>query len=101
MSEEAIKRRIRYAKESAKKELKQLHHTITNSDNEIICFTATFGSFLERKIRVIVDKITDNDIELIKKYNIISNQTKEIWCKKEDGFECKIFDKDNNLLDHL
>lgn len=100
MSDDAVKRRIAYAKKVAKECLEELEHTVINSDNQVICFTATFGDFLERKIRVVVDEITDDDIKLIKGLNITRYQTKEIWCKIKDqpGFERKIYNKDNKII---
>lgn len=104
MPEDATAKRLRYAKESAKKLLEDLEHTVLNSDNKIICFTATFGNLVERKIRIVTgDEISDGDIKLIKKLNITGTTTKEIWLKKEKmpGFKCVIFDKDNNLIEKM
>ena len=104
MPDEAIKRRIAYAKKAARKHFEEdENYTIINSDNKIICFTATFGSYLERKIRVVVDEISDLDIKLIKDLNITQNQTKEIWCKKKDDpkFFKKGFNKDNQPIKRI
>ena len=100
MSEESVMRRIGYAKKVAKQSLEDQEHTVLNSDNQIICFTATFGEFLERKIRIVIDEITEHDIKLIKGLNITPNQTKEIWCKIKDisGFKRMIFNKDNKPI---
>lgn len=100
MTDVAVKRRMKYAKDIAKRKLEDIGHTVINSDNKIICFTATFGSYLERKIRIVVDNISDQDILLIKQFNILPSQTKEIWCKKEGkkDFVYMIFDKDNRII---
>lgn len=100
MADVSVMRRLRYAKRTAKEDLLGSGHTIINSDNEIICITATFGNFIERKIKIVVDEILETDIDMIKRLNITPYQTKEIWCKKENkkGFECLIFDKDNNRI---
>jgi len=100
MTDFAMKRQLRYAKKIAKQKLVDLQHTVIDSDNKIVCFTATFGDYVERKIRVVVDDISDKDISLIKQLNILSGQTKEIWCKKkgQKDFVYLIFNKDNNIV---
>jgi len=98
MSKSNIKQRIRRAKNKAKKDLEAQKYTIINSDNDIICFTATFGQMIEKKIRIVVDEITPDDIALIKKLNVLNGQTKEIWCRRDRGWEYLIFDKDNNQI---
>ena len=81
MSEEATKRRIANAKKSAKKKFRGLKFDIINSDNEVFCFVASKSGIYEAKIRVVVDEISEEDINLIKKTRILPNQTKGIWCR--------------------
>ena len=76
-----IKERIAYAKGVAKRKFKEIGYDIMNSDNEIFCFSASIAGIHERKVRVVVDRIAKEDIILIKKFHILSNQTKEVWCK--------------------
>jgi len=81
MSDEAVKRRIAHAKESAKQRCRELGYEIINSDNEIFCFIASRAGIYERKIRIVLDDIDRQDVELIKRIRILPNQTKEIWCR--------------------
>jgi hypothetical protein len=92
------KRRTAYAKEAAKSRFKEMGYSIINSDNHIFCFIATRAGIYERKIRVIIDEIKDEDIDLIKKTKIIPSQTKEIWCHPYKSREWKTlgFDHKNN-----
>ena len=99
MSHDSVKDRITYAKSSAKRRCRGLKYDIINSDNEVFCFIASIAGIYERKIRIVVDEITDADIELVKKFRIPSNQTKEIWCKSYGSGEWKVlqYDHMNNL----
>jgi hypothetical protein len=104
MSEEAIKQRQSDAKSCAKKFYKSHGFKIYNSDNEIICFTAKKGSSNGQKItqvdvRVVIDKIEEHDIELIKGVPISPNETKVIFCKIYKCQDPKILEYDflNNL----
>lgn len=98
MSRDSAKSRIPYAKQKAKTELERDLYLVSNSDNKSYCFLATKSPFYERKIRVVVDEITDTDLKIIKQLKILPNQTKEIWCKKfkERDWEKLAFDYLNN-----
>jgi len=82
MSDEAIKRRIADAKMKAKQKFLDVGYIVYNSDNEIFCFIANKIGCHECKVRVVVDKITDQDIELVRAQRILLGQTKAIWCRK-------------------
>jgi len=99
MSHDSVEDRIAYAKKSAKRKCRDLRYDIINSDNEIFCFIASIAGIYERKIRIVVDEITENDINLVKKFRIPSNQTKEIWCKPYGSREWQTLQYDhlNNL----
>lgn len=101
--DEAIKSRIADAKESAKEYYQSMGYRILNSDNETICFTAVdMAGTHERKVRVVVDKITEQDIKLILSLRIPPNGTKEIICRLYNAKSWKncpkrIYDFLNNL----
>jgi len=99
MSHNSARDRMADAKKSAKKKCQGLRYDIVNSDNEIFCFIASIAGIYERKIRVVVDEITENDIEIVKKFRIPSNQTKEIWCRPYGSREWEVLQYDymNNL----
>ena len=99
MSRSSAEDRIVYAKKSAKQMCKDLGYDIINSDNEIFCFTASIAGIYERKIRIVVDRVTEEDRGLIEKIRILPNQTKEIWCRPYNSrkWETLRFDHFNNL----
>ena len=99
MGQSSVEDRISYAKKSAKERCRNLGYDVINSDNEIFCFMASIAGIHERKIRVVVDKITEDDITIVKRFRIPSNQTKEIWCRPYGSRNWKtlIFDYLNNL----
>lgn len=96
MSDEAVKRRVAHAKESAKQKCRDLGYDIINSDNEIFCFIATRAGIYERKIRIVTDKIKKEDVDLIKRMKILPSQTKEIWCRPYGSRDWKTVE-----LDHM
>lgn len=98
MPEEAIVRRVYEAKKRAKQECRNLGYSIINSDNETFCFIASNAGIYERKIRVVIDEITENDLKLIRTMRILPNQTKEIWCRHfgSRSFETVRLDHNNN-----
>jgi len=100
---DAYRQRLYYAKESAKQLFKELGFEIINSDNQIFCFIASMGGIAERKIKVVVDEITDKDIELIKKIPILPSQTKEIWCRPYGSREWQkiIFNHRNQVIEPI
>ena len=101
MPDIAIKRRVADAKSRAKSKCRDMDYDIINSDNEIFCFIASRAGIYERKIRVVVDGITQRDIDLIKRFRIPSNQTKEIWCRpyKSSHWEKVAFDCTNTEIE--
>ena len=80
MGEETVKRRIRRAKERASGVLIKTGYKIVPSDNSEFCILAIRKKEI-RMIRVVIDKITDHDINLIKTFEPPGICTKEIWCK--------------------
>ena len=100
MSDEAVKRRCADAKKCAMEHYRSMGYRILKSDNEVICFAAVDKAGThERKVRVTVDEITDNDIALVRSLRIPPNQTKEIACRPfgSRSWQKVIFDHLNNL----
>ena len=83
MSDEAIKRRLRYEKGKAIKELLRDGYILTESNNRIISFSACRPPFFERKIRIVLDTVTVTDLRIMGTYGVLQNQTKEIWCSEK------------------
>jgi len=100
MPDETIKRRTADAKKAAKAKFKDMKFDIINSDNHIFCFVASKSGIYETKVRVVVDEIKKEDIEIIKSIKILPNQTKEIWCRPygSRGWKIMEFDHLNNLV---
>jgi len=82
VSDYSVKSRLRYAKEKRKKRCIKEGARIIQSDNKIICLIAQYDTN-ERKMRVVVDKITPYDIELLQKISVFPYQSREIWCSTE------------------
>ena len=80
MPDKAIKQRRRYEKEKAKKELVNDGYKVIECNNEILCLLATKEPYYERKIRLVSDEISDNDVKIMRWCPVIPNQSKEIWC---------------------
>ena len=83
MSDEAIKRRLRYEKGKAIKELMADGYIVTESNNRIICLCACRPPFFERKIRIVLDSVSHADFVIMDRYIVLENQTKEIWCAEK------------------
>ena len=83
----AKQRRTAHAKEAAKGLFRSVGYDIFNSDNQVYCFTASIGGIFERKVRVVVDKISQEDKDLVEKLRIQNTQTKEIWCRPYNSRE--------------
>jgi hypothetical protein len=98
MPDESIKRRIGKAKQAAKQRCIDLGYEIINCDNEVFCFIAGRAGIYERKIRVVVDEIADNDVDIIKKARILSSQTKEVWCKLKGQNNWETVELDHNNI---
>jgi len=89
MPDEAIKRRIREAKKRAIQQLIDTDYDIIPSTNQNICVVATRNTET-RYIRIVVDEIKAEDIELIKKIRSPQTCSKEIWCSPFKGQKFKI-----------
>lgn len=103
MSKTSIKDRIRYTKTKAMNKYSKMGATIAPSDNNIICFLASFGTH-ENKVKVVVDEITEADINSIMEINVFPYQSRQIYCKLEkmnDPFLIEIInDKHIKILYH-
>lgn len=86
MSEEAIKKRMRRAMRAAMDCLDNPPGSwdITVLDNHVFHLQAERPREI-RKIRIVVDKITAQDVELVKQKELAEICTKEIWCRSSDG----------------
>ena len=90
MTETTTKRRIREAKQRASQRLADADYDIIPSTNQNICIVATRDTNT-RYIRIVIDDIKPEDIELIKKIRGPQNCTKEVWCARKKGkFEIRI-----------
>ena len=82
MSDSTTQRRLGRAKERATTILVDTGHDIIPSDNSTFCILGVREKEI-RMIRVVVDEITDNDIEAVLDFHRRPGIcTKEIWCKK-------------------
>lgn len=100
MREDNIKNKIWWAKKKAKEKLEKDKWDVINSDNEKVCFLATFGNSVTRLIRVVIDDITEIDREIISKLRVKEHDYKEIWCKSDTqrDFIIEIYDHKNKLI---
>jgi len=89
MPDEAIKRRIREAKRRAIQRLEEADYDIIPSTNQSVCIVATRNTET-RYIRVVIDEIKTEDIELIRKIRSPQTCSKEIWCSSFKGQKFKI-----------
>ena len=107
MTEKAIQneskriRKISRAKKAAINTFKGVDFKIMNSDNEIFCLSACKAGILESKVRVVINRITKEDRDLIFSFPILQNQTKEIWCRIEGtkGWKREVYNYRNELID--
>jgi len=100
MSEEKNAQRIRDAKDSAMAEYLDRGYDVSPSDNKKYCFSAMDKAKThECKVRVVVDHITSQDVEIITKLPILPNQRKEIMCRQfgRKKWVRRIYDHLNNL----
>jgi len=89
MAEEAIKKRLERAKSSAVKILETAGYDIILSDNKKACLIGLRRTET-RLIRVVLDKITDEDIRIIKNLKTHHDVCqKEIWCRRGSRFEIR------------
>jgi len=82
MADLAIKKRLNRAVKSAASLLDRPEYgKVIILDNHVFHIEAIRDKEI-RKIRITLDEITDNDINLVKKFELPEICTKEIWCKK-------------------
>jgi len=86
MTDVAVKKRLARAKAQAIDHFLRTGYSIIRSDNGIFCFIASRRREL-RCIRVVVDRITDQDMRLAKEFPAPASCSREIFCQKPDGFE--------------
>ncbi|UCC39125.1 MAG: hypothetical protein JSV96_15165 [Candidatus Aminicenantes bacterium] len=88
--EKAIKKRLVRAKERAILDLKRIGYKIVPSDNSSFCIIGMRKNET-RFIRIVIDKITDEDIKKVQDYPMSPSCIKEIWCKKigQQSYEIK------------
>jgi hypothetical protein len=86
MSEAAIKKRLRRAVEAAAEILDypKGSYGIIMLDGKTFNIEAISRMEI-RKIRIVLDEIKKNDEELVKKFPLPGNCTKEIWCRSSEG----------------
>jgi hypothetical protein len=80
------KDRLSDAKKSSRADYEARHYKTYNSDNKLYCFTAIKGSANGQAVhkvyvRVVLDKITDQDILAMKAIPCFPHETKVIYCK--------------------
>lgn len=88
MTDEAIKKRIERAKKRAIEHFKKTGYHIVESNNINFCFIASRKREI-RFIRVVIDKITEEDVKKIKEVELPEYCTREIYCENKDNFEIK------------
>jgi len=86
MPEEAIKKRTRRAIRAAMEDLNNPPGSwdLTILDNHVFHLEAVRPREI-RKIRIVLDKITARDVELVKERELPEVCTKEIWCRSVSG----------------
>jgi len=86
MAEEAKKKRIRRAIRAAMERLNNPPGSwdITILDNHVFHLEAVRLREI-RKIRIVLDKITPQDEQLVEQRELPDICTKEIWCRSSDG----------------
>jgi len=86
MSDVAIKRQLRRAKQAAMKQCTRMKYHIIKSDNSLFCFMAVRKMEI-RMIRVIVGPIDERACAEIKAFVPPTVCSKEIWCWVNGHFE--------------
>jgi len=86
MAEEAIKKRTRRAVRAAMEDLDNPPGSwdLTILDNHVFHLEAVRPREI-RKIRIVLDKISAHDIEVVSRRELPEICTKEIWCRSKDG----------------
>ena len=83
MAEERIKQRLRHEKEKARDLLVYEGRQVMYEDNKVICLTAIMAPFFESKIRIVLNKVEQQDEQIMRNLNVLPNQRREIWCREE------------------
>jgi len=78
MSDEAIKQQIRRAKKAAIEKCRDMGYKTIISDNSLFCFLAVRRMEI-RMIRVIIDDVSDKEIQQVRKFEPPGVCSKEIW----------------------
>jgi len=99
MSDFAIKQRLNRAIKSAIKLLDQPpgSYEIILLNNHVFHIEAIRKKEI-RKIRIVLDEITEEDKELVAKVNLPIVCTKEIWCKERNSREFKIVEINDYMI---
>lgn len=82
MSEEAIKQRLNKAKRRAINILKEADFEITVFSDGVFHFQAETEEII-RKVRIVLDKESDNDIKIVSEKIVPNICKKEIWCSEK------------------
>ena len=90
MSDCKTKKRLARAKKRAITILERAGYSVIPSDNGKFCLIGIRGREA-RLIKVVIDRILENDIKIIKEFPASDIYTKEIWLKKKNDpdFEIK------------
>lgn len=88
MSDPSVKQRLRRAILKAKVYFTDLSYGIIESDNAVFSFIATRRREA-RYVRVVLDRISDHDIKLVRSYELPDACVREIFCLKGTRFEIR------------
>jgi hypothetical protein len=98
MSENPYKRRCREAKGQAMQEYLENGFLVYPSDNTVICFTARDKAKTHTAlVRVVLDSISKQDVELIGAVPAWPHERKVIMCRHSKGWVRRVYDHLNNL----
>jgi hypothetical protein len=92
MPNEAVKKRLERAKKKAIEHFTKTGYKIIESNNKTFCFIATRSREV-RFIRVVVDRITETDIQSVWEILLPESCTREIFCQKKNDFEIREIEK--------
>jgi hypothetical protein len=84
MADETIKQKARRAKKAAIEKCEEMGYKIIVSDNSVFCFLASRKTEI-RMIRVVMHKISEDDIQKIGEFESPETCSKEIWRRRDDG----------------
>lgn len=94
MSEEAIKKRLKYATKKAIEILEASGYQILPSNSQYISFIADREAE-SRVIKIVLDKITNSDRKSLENFELSDKYKKEIWCAKRNIFRKIVFKKED------